>query len=239
MASARIVAQGGVYMTRGNWVLVDVLHGTTGRLGAVSAVMAGFLSWVIAMVPVAPPLAMDSFRISSVFKRRRRLFVVALLAAMLVGLVSHHYIVLKEAYGMGALNFAANTWGTRQGAAWVFGPAQAIMTNPSGSSEFYWGCFSIGAILTAFLMLMRGRFYWWPLHPIGLVVSASGNWDSNQIWFPFFLGWLVKVSIMKFAGGHMLRAARFFFVAFILTEVFLGALGVMTTLVTGGAIPPF
>jgi hypothetical protein len=239
IASARIVAQGGVYMTRGNWILVDVLHGITGRLAGVGAVLAGFLTWLIAMVPVAPPLAMDAFRISSVFTRRRRLFVVALIAAMLAGLVSHHYVALKQAYGVAAFNFVANTWGTREGASWVFGQAQAIITNPSGSSDFYWGCFSIGAVMTTFLMLMRGRFYWWPLHPIGLVVSASGNWDSNQIWFPFLLGWLVKVTIMKFAGGHMLRAARFFFVAFILTEVFLGALAVMTALVSEGAIPPF
>lgn len=65
------------------------------------------------------------------------------------------------------------------------------------------------------------------------------NWDSNQIRFPFFLGWLAKVTIMKFAGGPMLRAARRFFVAFILTEFFLAALGVMAATFSGGAIPPF
>jgi hypothetical protein len=182
---------------------------------------------------------MDAFRISSVFKKRRKLFVVALIAAMLAGLVSHHYVALKQAYGAAAFNFIGNTWGTREGANWVFGQVQVIITKPAESAKFYGGPFSIGAAMTALLMIARGRFYWWPLHPIGLVVSASGNWDSNQIWFPFLLGWLVKVTIMKFAGGQMLRAARRFFVAFILTEVFLGALAVMTAILSGGAIPAF
>jgi len=239
VACARIVAQGGVYITRGNWLLVDTLHGATGGLAGSGAVMGSFMTWTLSAMPALPPLAMDAFRISSVFKKRRRLFVLPLAAAMLVALVATHYMTLKQAYGGGALNFSGNVWGTREGAIWVFGQAQRIITQPAQSSTFYWGSFSIGAVMTAFLMIMRGRFYWWPLHPIGLVVSASGSSDSNRIWFPFLLGWLAKVAIMKFAGGHMLRATRHFFVGFILTEVFLGSLGVMTTLLTRGAIPAF
>ena len=239
VACARIVAQGGVYITRGNWLLVDTLHGATGRLAGPGAVLASFMTWLLSGMPAVPPLAMDAFRISSVFKKRRRLFVLALVAAMLVALAASHYMTLKHAYGVGALNFSGNLWGTRQGAIWVFKQAQMVITQPAQSSHFYWGSFSIGAAMTAFLMIMRGRFYWWPLHPIGLLVSASGSSDSNRIWFPFLLGWLVKVTIMKFAGGHMLRATRHFFVAFILTEVFLDSLAVMTTLVTRGTVPAF
>jgi len=239
VACARIVAQGGVYITRGNWLLVDTLHGATGGLAGSGAVMGSFMTWMLSGMPALPPLAMDAFRISSVFKKRRGLFVLPLVAAMLVALVATHYMTLKQAYGVGALNFSGNVWGTREGAIWVFGQAQRIIAQPAQSSKFYWASFGIGAVMTAVLMIMRGRFYWWPLHPIGLVVSASGSSDSNRIWFPFLLGWLAKVAIMKFAGGHMLRATRHFFVGFILTEVFLGSLGVMTTLLTRGAVPAF
>ncbi len=239
VASARIVAQGGVYITRGNWLLADALHGTTGGLAGSGAVTATYLTLLLSSMPVLSPLAMDAFRISAVFKRRRRLFVLSLAAAILVALVANHYMMLKQAYTVGALNFAGGLWFTREGAIWVFSQAQAIITEPGQSSQFYWGSFSIGALMTAFLMIMRGRFYWWPLHPIGLIVSASGSSDSNRIWFPFLLGWLTKVAIMKFAGGPMLSATRRFFVAFILTEVFLSGLAVVTTLVSGGAVPAF
>ncbi len=52
-------------------------------------------------------------------------------------------------------------------------------------------------------------------------------------------GWLTKVGIMKFAGGHVLRDARFFFIALILVEAFVGGVSSLVRTISQGAIPAF
>ena len=86
-------------------------------------------------------------------------------------------------------------------------------------------------------MVMRTRFYWWPLHPIGLL--ANSTWWAQSLWFPFLLGWLTKVGIMKLAGGRMLRSARRFFIAFIIVEAFVGGVSALVRAITAGAVPGF
>ena len=59
----------------------------------------------------------------------------------------------------------------------------------------------------AALLIMRGLFYWWPLHPLGYVALSI-----DGIWFSFFLGWLAKRTVLKYGGGRALpKATEFFF----------------------------
>ena len=44
------------------------------------------------------------------------------------------------------------------------------------------------------LMLARQRFLWWPLHPLGLPLSAV----FGSAFFSVFLGWLFKTAIVKY-----------------------------------------
>jgi len=234
---ARMVAQGGLYVARITWSVPDVLQGATGRLSGPGAVITStvgiFLGGATIMLA---PVAMDAFRVSSVFERRRRWFVPALIASILVALVATSYMVLTQAYSMGALNFSF-VWAAKVVPISVFDHAQRIMTQPAQSSQFYWGSLSLGGVLTAFTMFMRSRFFWWPLHPIGLL--ACNSWHAHRLWFPFLLGWLTKASIMKFSGGQMLRAVRYFFIAFIITEVFISGVSALICTVTKGAVPLF
>jgi len=68
---------------------------------------------------------------------------------------------------------------------------------------------------------------------------ACNSWHAHRLWFPFLLGWLTKASIMKFSGGQMLRAVRYFFIAFIITEVFISGVSALICTVTKGAVPLF
>lgn len=235
---ARVVAQGGLYMARPMWLTQDVVHGVTGRLGGSGAFIISGLQCMLlygATIGLAP-VAMDAFRISETFKRRKRLLVPALTASVLVALVATSYMALRLAYRMGAANFSF-TWATNVVPIRVFDWAQRIIKQPTDSAQVYWGPLSSGAALTAVIMVMRGRFYWWPIHPIGLL--ACNSYAAQHIWFPFFLGWLTKVCIMKFSGGRMLRAVRNFFIAFILGEVAVNGISTAVRIISGGAVPGF
>jgi uncharacterized membrane protein YidH (DUF202 family) len=76
--------------------------------------------------------------------------------------------------------------------------------------------FAIGAAITAGLSIMRLRYDWWPLHPVGyLLVYTLG---LKCVWFSIFLGWLCKVVTLRIGGAGLFRRLREFFIGLILGE---------------------
>ena len=86
-------------------------------------------------------------------------------------------------------------------------------------------------------MLMRAAFYWWPIHPIGLLAIA--NWSAERMWLPFLLGWLTQVLLMRSAGGKMMRRAHFFFIVLILAESSMDVVATIVRACSGGAMAGF
>lgn len=64
------------------------------------------------------------------------------------------------------------------------------------------GDFLVAAAIGFFLLLacsaLRLRYTWWPLHPVIVLAFASG--PLAKFCASFFLGWMVKVAVNKFAG---------------------------------------
>ncbi|MBI4551806.1 MAG: hypothetical protein HY710_06020, partial [Candidatus Latescibacteria bacterium] len=63
-----------------------------------------------------------------------------------------------------------------------------------------------GVVLLLLLSAGRYFFYWWPLHPIGLVVVASG--PTVAAVFPIFLAWLIQVILLRIGGGRLYRKVQ-------------------------------
>lgn len=61
----------------------------------------------------------------------------------------------------------------------------------------------------------------WPLHPIGFVMINT--YYMNEAWVSVFLGWLIKILLLKYAGARAYRAARPFFLGLIVGELVSGA----------------
>jgi hypothetical protein len=239
---ARVVAQGGVPQVSTLWSLPHAMEGFggTGMFTAQGAVVVSSQGWLLlegAGIGLAP-MAINAFRISDVFGERRRWLFPALFSALLVAIACTTWVVLTRAYSMGAVNFSS-TWEIQHLARAVFDNAQRTMTG--GKSEvarLHVRPFLMGSLGMAFLMFMRARFYWWPVHSIGLLICSSWGMFA-RLWFPFFLGWLTKVGIMKLAGGRMLRKARDFFIAAIIVDSFITGLSAVVRTISGGAVPTF
>ncbi len=242
MVYARMVAQAGLYVGRTIWHLPEFVHGITGGrvLGAPGAVISTMQDTILITGGTAflSPMAINAFRISEVFKKRwRRLLLPILVLSFLVAMVCAQYTQLNSAYMLGAANFSDYAWAQRDDIKWRFDAAHRIITQPSQSAEPHPGPLLLGLFATGLVTFMRARFYWWPIHPIGLLSCSS--WHAQRLWLPFLLGWMVKVGIMKFAGGRQLRAARYFFVALILVEAFAGGVSTVVRTLTQGAVPGF
>ncbi len=234
---ARVVAQGGLPIVPNLWVMHRAAEGLLGpaAFSAPGALIATVHSGMLVTWSnvVLAPMAANALKISEVFKRRRRLFVPALLAALVVSLVAGSWLVVDRAYGMGASNFSAFHTPNYE-----YNEAHRIMQGRSaGAQAFSVRPIVLGIGLTGVVMFLRARFYWWPVHPIGLLTCSS--WHIHRLWFPFFLGWLAKVGIMKLAGGRMLRKGRDFFIGFIIAEAFLDGASAVVRSLSGGAVPGF
>lgn len=75
---------------------------------------------------------------------------------------------------------------------------------------------SFGAGLTALLGLLRLRYINWPFHPLGFLLAYS--YPMEVLWFSIFVGWLVKVLLLRFGGGELFHKSRSFFIGLILGE---------------------
>ncbi len=76
----------------------------------------------------------------------------------------------------------------------------------------------------AFGAALAGGLQWaslsspgWFLHPIGLLVLQS--WYINRVWVSVFLGWLLKVLILRYGGGQVYRKVSPFFIGLIVGDV--------------------
>lgn len=115
-------------------------------------------------------------------------------------------------------NFAGNNTGA------VYMPMRD-MRNPvnqhaSGSypkgSHNPWVHMGIGFGVVTVLEVLALNVGWWPLLPIGFVTSY-GAFIQNA-WFSIFIGWLVKVIIVRLGGAGLFQSARPFFIGLIFGE---------------------
>lgn len=75
---------------------------------------------------------------------------------------------------------------------------------------------SVGFSLTLFLTLMRIRFLWWPLHPVGYALTE--HWATGWFWFSIFVAWLLKWMLLRHGGAKAYRKAIPFFMGLILGD---------------------
>jgi len=218
---ARLVAQGGMFFVQQRWQPPDVLHGISGgrAFGAAAAVVAQMQNaiFIYDAREILSGHAMNALRVASVFEKRRRLFLPAMLCALMLAMAVCSWATLKVYYRIGGYNIA-NTFGTRSHPITTFTNAHRMITQPAQSADPHYGPMALGGAIMFFVTFMRARFYWWPLHSLGFLVAAS--YVTNTLWASFLLGWLVKAATLKFAGGGTLRTLRSFFLGVIIAESF-------------------
>jgi hypothetical protein len=133
---------------------------------------------------------------------------VAILAAVLVGLLAVPATVIVAGYRHGAITWT--TWLFRGYGPSTYGQVIDQILNPTDamdSGRFAW--MGAGAAAMALLTTLRLRFAGWPLHPVGLAVVSS--FTMYAVYGGFFVAWLAKVILLRWGGYRAYRAATPFF----------------------------
>ena len=223
IALTRIIAEAGLLFVQQGW-------GPLGVLGEITN--AGQGHWLLSASSLPPaatiqgalmtdlrgfimPSFIQGFKLAHDRKIALRPLLVLMIACSLITMAMGVYMNVKLGYQNGGLSL--DPW-YATGASQA--PAQSSSSLVKGvTNASYWNLSWVGAgaALTYLMMLARSRFAWFPLHPIGLLLSQT--YPINQMWFSVFLGWLFKVTITKFGGTDSYRKGIPLFLGLALGDV--------------------
>ncbi len=220
---ARLVVEGGLLFPQltfspTEWMTTTLFGAST--MGAANLTKLAFLQPMLMsdMRTNLLPGFLHTFKIAHALELERRdvrRLTGGVIAAILVAVAVTLATSLAALYSKGGL--AGYAWFATLGPQSVFnGTATAI----NGGQSFDWVSASwmgAGAGAVWAMVLMRARFLWFPLHPLGFLV-ASG-YPMQRLWFSFFVGWLAKTLMLRFSGGDGMAKLRPFMIGLILGNV--------------------
>ena len=167
------------------------------------------------------PHQLEGFKLASTSGIRSRFMLFAILAALVVGILSQFWALISIPYRLGAVHemsdvplvYGAEPWRNLQN--WLAHPL-----DPD-----YWalGFTGIGLLFALFLMLMRMKFFWFPFHPAAYA-AVCGSWAVNYIWFTLLVAWGLKLVLLKYGGRNAHQKAMPFFLGLILGQFTVGSL---------------
>ena len=159
---------------------------------------------------------------------RRRLYP-ALVGISAVASVTVFWVMLHLYYQHGAINFGGSGWGMQFGAR-VFNGLQRWLSLPTPTNFFPLIGLSVGFGFSVVLMWMRTRFLWFPLHPVGFLISS--DWGMAYLWTCMLVCWIVKLTILKVWGLKAMRKLRYFAFGLILGDFVTGGLWSLISIIT-------
>jgi hypothetical protein len=91
------------------------------------------------------------------------------------------------------------------------------LQNPFGPSPWRLLFFGIGACATMLCGVMRHRFLWWPLNPIGLAMHTAAlvRWQV----FSVMVAWVAKLTLLRVGGIRVYRRSQPLFLGLMLGYV--------------------
>lgn len=220
----RVVVEGGLLFVQSGWSALGPIAYLTGSgpgtwLTQSSLVPAAMIQGVFMtdMRAFLLPSFLQSFKLAydrGINTRRMlALIAVCIVVAMSVG----WWNILRLGYNdVGGLQLD-HWWFKGNGATQ---PSQNALELSKPSAEvigWNWVWMGAGGLMTWAMMWARSVYLWFPLHPIGLIMS----WPPAMyyLWFSIFLGWLCKVLVIKYSGNEAYRRLMPFFLGVALGDV--------------------
>ena len=151
------------------------------------------------------PGVAQSIKMGELIQGNRRALLFWAGISVLLGLAASVFYTLHLGYSHGAYNFPRFPFfsGDPKG---IYGSTLTMMHTPKAPDGERMVFFAIGAGLMAFLTFLRYRFPGWPLHPIGLTLSAADN--TGHLVMPVFIAWACKSIIMAVGGVNLYRRSK-------------------------------
>ena len=227
----RMVTEGGFFNTRapinpGNFMVtgfgVNALGGTGVTALGYSFVWAGELRLFV-MAATA-----NGLKLVENIRADRRMLPWAIVVAILLSAAGSVWIGLTLGYGHGAINMHPNYTGM------VRYPFDFISRNILNTPSVDWTGWILrawGGTLMTLLMLARQRLRWWPIHPLGLPISAM--WMTDRLLMSVFTAWLIKGVMLRYGGLTLYQKFKPLFIGLVAGQFFSMAFWLVVDFFTG------
>ena len=172
--------------------------------------------------------AANSLKLAEVVPGSKRKLFWGMALALVLSLVGATWIIFKVCYSYGGINL--HPFFMTHQAVRTFTDMARPIVDPLPADIRGWLFTGIGGLVEAVLMWGHHRYYWWPLHPLGFIVSVG--WLAGQFWFSVFIAWGLKSTIVRWGGMPLYEKAKPFFLGLILGE----AVAMGTWLVVDGIL---
>ncbi len=185
-----------------------------------------------------PGSAMDSLKVADSAGLNSRRLIAAMVGVVVLALLSTTYVTMTQMHEHGfmgmtrALGYTNYAWQTLNAG----GRIESYLTDPGAAAANPAGiiAFLAGGAVVIFLGLLRLRFWWWPMHPLGYI--AANNWGAHLFYMPFFVGWLLKTLVVRYGGLHLFRATVPLAIGLIVGDVSNVGIWTLVALATSGRL---
>ena len=148
--------------------------------------------------------ALESFKIADAARIAPRPLFIAMIAGFILSVGIGTYVILTGMYHYGFFNIRASSSGWLGSQLRYVGERiYVLITSPTKFDLNGTIGIAAGAVMAIVLGMMRLRFWWWPLHPIGYL--AANCWGMHWYWMPLFVGWLWKTLTIHYGGLRLYR----------------------------------
>ena len=218
----RVVVEGGLLFVQQGWVPLGVISQIAGSgpgtwLPPSSLVPASFVQGALItdLRAFLMPSFLQSFKLAHERGLRPKPLLALIFAVILITLVVGTLMNVRLGYNSGGLQL--NSWFQGGGAQKPASDAKNLINGVRNATWFNSLWIMVGIAMTWGMTVARSRLLWFPLHPIGLLMSLT--YPMHILWFSIFLGWLCKVTISRFGGSGFYRKSIPFFLGLALGDV--------------------
>ncbi len=219
VGAAKIIAQSGLVYVRGAMTAQNFTMHSLGtlRLGPQNLVsLATTFTFIFDGNPYFLPSLSHDARIAGRLPRlQKRWFAGLLVATFLVAFVFSVGYTLHLGYTHGAYNSGA--WTLTGSHSFIYNAIIAKIRNPQPPDLGRLTFFGVGNLIAALVTLMRYRFAWWPIHPLGFAVCMALPVKMGA--FGVFLAWFIKLVVLKVGGITLYRRSIPLFIGLIVGYV--------------------
>ena len=196
------------------------------RVGPANLTILSFYYWLNRLNVSHPmPNQLEAFKLAERTRINSKHLVWVMMLATVAGILASFWAYLHILYRQGASSVPGYVVGIGEE---TFDRLGTWLSNPTGPVSGAIGSMGIASVITLLLYFLRHRFFWWPFHPIGYVMTSATTGGLSDYWLSVFLGWLIKVLIVKFFGLRAHRRVVPFFLGLILGDyIFASAWGLI------------
>lgn len=136
--------------------------------------------------------------------------------AIIIGIPAACYMLLEPYYRLGA--GTAQVGGAQRWFGWEAYNNYLLPWLTAGEKLNLGAIgFTAGGFLFVwFLHFLRIHFIGSPFHPVGYAVS--GTWSMEMVWFPLFLAWLAKASVLRYGTFRDYYSISQFFIGLVIGD---------------------